>query len=215
MNLSAPQLPPPHAVYSAVGRVRFENLFRIGRQTVAALPWEGRLQELSLEPDRVARAVASPADPPDAWRWVFEPFIGNWVGGDLHDASRAYRHIWHPASLEGDLLSQPVMMLSEEDPGDRIMAYNFARLTAEQLELTGVVGRRAHAGFFLEEGALLWFGEEPDGWISAHAERVWARGQLYDIRGVVFRLGPDGVQEALPSDWRYHRVAPGAIEVPE
>lgn len=209
-----PRVPPARAVIGAVGEARFVNLLRLARETVARLPWEARLQELELDLDRLARAVGAGASATaETWPALFDAFVGHWVGGDLHDADRAYRHIWFPASLEGELLAQPVMMLGDESERP-ILAYNVARRTRVGVEIRGVVGPHAHVGFRLEAAALLWVGEQPEGWTSIHAERVRARGQLYDIRGLVFRRAPDGQLETAPSDWRYHRVAPGAIRLP-
>lgn len=174
------------------------------------------MQELSLEPKRAFQIVAQGNRLVGGnWTHLFDPFVGHWVGGDLHDAGRAFQHIWYPAAMEGDLLAQPVMMIpggtADSSP---IWAYNFGRPADDQILIRGVVGQQALVGFLLEEGVLLWIGEEPEGWTSAHLERIWAKGQLYDIRGLVFRVAPDGRVEALPSDWRYHRVAPGAIALP-
>jgi len=208
-----PMVPPARAVIGAVGEARFVNLLRLAREVVARLPWEARLQELEIDLDRLVRAVNAGASAPGGtWPALFDAFVGHWVGGDLHDAERAYRHIWFPASLEGELLAQPVMMLGSagEEP---ILAYNVARRAHAGVEIRGVVGPHAHVGFRLEATALLWVGEQPEGWTSIHAERVRARGQLYDIRGLVFRRAPDGKLETVPSDWRYHRVAPGAIRL--
>ena len=186
------------------------------------LPWQDRLQQLDLEPGTVARAVAGRAGFAGDWLQVFDPFVGHWFGSDLHDASRAYQHVWHPGVCHGDLLAQPVVMVPSgtqatrpDDSAAVIMAYNFASLQGPRMELTGVVGELPQVGFVAGNGAILWFGEQDDGWVSAHLERVRARGQLYDIRGWVYRPGPDGPEQALPSDWRYHRVAPGAIQAPE
>jgi len=199
--------------HSAVGQARFDNLLRMARQSVSLLPWGGRLQELALDPALVNRCVARGNQVGGDWNRIFDAFVGHWVGGDLHDADRGYQHIWHPATVQGDVLTQPVMMIPGDDEAP-IWAYNFACTVRSELQVHGVVGPHALVGFLLEEGALLWVGEQPEGWTSVHAERVWARGQLYDIRGLLFRMGPDGKMESIPSDWRYHRVAPGAITLP-
>lgn len=214
MSQSLPLVPGgARAVISAVGEARFANLLRLAREVVARLPWEARLRELGLDLSRVVQAVTAVGVAPErAWPALFDAFVGHWVGGDLHDAERVYRHIWFPAAFEGDLLAQPVMMLGEgEEP---ILAYNVAHRSAGGVEIRGVVGPHAHVGFRIDTTALLWVGEQPEGWTSIHAEQIWARGQVYDIRGLVFRRAPDGTLETLPSDWRYHRVAPGAIRLP-
>lgn len=211
----------PRQVLAGLDERRFRQLEQAAALLGGLVEWGERLAYLSYTPEEVARAMEQPLHAPDdgTWPGLFDPFEGLWVGGDLHDASRSYQHIWYPARRDDDLVAQPVVMVATGARLQVARAYNFARRVDDGVQIRGVVGERLHVGYRLGRGGLAWAGEEPDGQISLHVERVWARGQLYDIRGAVVARDdptrrPDHISRTILSDWRYHRVDDGAIEVP-
>ena len=177
---------------------------------LAELDWGARLEEQRLSSVSLCGLASRSRVRSD----VFDPFVGKWVGGDMHDAARAYHHQWEPVREVHPYRCQAVQMRCLRS-GSVVIALN---ALSPRGEVFGVVGGAAHVGYPLAGGALLWLGEiiGPDGKtpdqhrFTVHLERVWASGQLYDVRGLVVQADGDTVLDCLPSDWRYHRIAGGA-----
>lgn len=211
---AAPEPPfePFAAVFARLDESAFASLAAFASRHIETLDWQQRLDALELAPDDLSRAVASTAPP--AGHAIFGAFTGSWIGSDLHDSSRAYRHIWYPTVQQGPWAVQPVLMLPLAAAQGATIAYD--AYDAQRVPpLRGVVDGRPYVGFALPGDGLLWFGAEHDGAVSLHAERVVAGGRLYEIRGVVLReLDSGELAEVAASDWRYHRVTDGAIAWP-
>lgn len=204
---------PPMEVLASISPERLEWLAALAADLMAILPWGDRLAELGYSLEAIEEALERV--PAVDEKTIFDPFEGHWVGGDIHDAARAFHHIWYPAIVDGDLVAQPVLMVTCET-GSVTRAYNLCLRTDRAggaRQICGLVGTRAHLGFSLEYGGLLWIGEESEGRVSVHAEKVSADGQLYDVRGLVARVDSGEVSETIASDWRYHRVRPGAVRL--
>lgn len=201
--------PTAHRALDSVDVQRFARLDHFARRHLAYVDWYHRLHELGLMRQVLLAALEVQIRSfREDWAQVFDPFVGSWVGGDLHDASRSYQHVWEPTRVgEDGLASQRVRMF---DGSSEILAYNYCREARPQI--VGLVGDKAHVGYPLPDQALLWLGEADDNQISIHAERVWANGQIYDVRGlVVDATNSPRHQEPVASDWRYHRVDDGAV----
>jgi hypothetical protein len=199
---------PPREVHARIDPERFAALHGFAREALAGLPLHEEAAALGLDPAACLDAVSQATLTTTQAERVFEPFEGEWLGGDLHDSRRVYRHVWYPSECEPDFVGQKVLMLRMD--GQATLAYDFCPLEPTP-EIRGLVGDRAHVGFALPEGALLWLGEESGSQVSVHLERVRHDGALYDIRGVIARW--DGAAGTVTgrSDWRYHRLLPGAV----
>lgn len=199
------------AVLSSIEPVRFGRLLELARRAAPALGWDGRPDELGFDERSVREAMsAGDVDLGAAWESIFDPWVGAWVGGDLHDARRGYHHLWEPSRRSAELLYQPVRMYAA--CGDRLTrAWDFCWFSEGAHRIRGLVGSRAHVGFALPGGGLCWVAEESDGAFSVHVERAVARGELYDIRGLVVAFEGEALVVRAASDWRYHRVRRGAV----
>ncbi|MCA9668506.1 MAG: hypothetical protein KC503_23100 [Myxococcales bacterium] len=209
----------PRDVFNAIDPARFAALERFAAVDLAHVDLTAEAAELGLDLAACRAAVADQAPFAGEADAVFVPFEGEWLGSDIHDSTRAYRHIWLPTEVDTQarFAGQKVLMLPLAAGRAPTYAYDFCELgdaaTGAGFRITGLVDDRAHRGYALPGGALLWLGEERDGQISLHLERVHAAGQLYDIRGAVVMPG-DPPQLRARSDWRYHRLRPGAVVAP-
>lgn len=221
-----PRFAKPRTVFDGIEPRRFEQLETFAARHLPRLPLAAEAEELGLDLDACLAAVidqrAFAADAAAA----FAPFEGHWLGGDIRDSRRVYRHIWYPTEVEkadeadetdetdeaaggfGGFAGQKVLMLDAD--GRATLAYDFCQLGPTP-RVTGLVGARAHRGYCLPAGALLWLGEERDAQVSVHLERVHAHDQLYDVRGFVVDVGAGEAAIQARSDWRYHRLRSGAI----
>lgn len=211
---ATPRFADPRPVFDGIDVRRFERLEAFAARHLPHLPLAAEAGELGLELDACLAAVTDQRAFADRAAAAFAPFEGHWLGGDIHDSRRVYRHIWYPTEMDatdgtdGGFAGQKVLMLDAEERAT--LAYDFCQLGPTP-RVTGLVGTRAHRGYCLPEGALLWLGEEQDAQVSVHLERVHAHGQLYDVRGVVVAVeaGAGGIRAR--SDWRYHRLRAGAV----
>lgn len=209
----SPPFEPFATVLARLDESAFAALLAFAGRHIEGIDWRKRLDALELAPDDLSRAVASTAPP--TGHAIFDAFTGSWMGCDLHDSSRAYRHIWYPTVQQGPWAVQPVLMLPISEGHSATIAYDAYDAQAAP-PLRGVVDGRPYVGFALPGDGLLWFGAERDGAVSLHAERVFAGGRLYEVRGLVVReLASGELEEVAASDWRYHRVADGAIALPD
>lgn len=173
--------------------------------------WLRRIKPLGYERSEILTALCR------AGMWavpsedVFAPFVGHWVGGDLHDASLAYHQIVFPMQAQVDFAAQELIAWV---PSTKEMreAYNFCRVGEDDLEISGVMAAKARVGYCLPGGALIWVAERGPDRFSLTVEKVWANDQLYDKRSVI--IGSNS-QAVGVDDWRYHRVEPHAIQTPQ
>jgi|GEM_PF-4315755 hypothetical protein len=189
----------------------FSDMLSHGKDDAVVADWLRRLKRLGHERTEVLTALcragmwATPSED------VFSPFVGHWMGGDLHDAAQTYHHTVFPAQAKPEFVAQEALLWlpSTSEMQD---VYNFCRLGEDDLEITGLLRGRARLGFCLPDGALIWVGEESETTFSVTVEKVWAKDQLFDQRGLV--LAADSLK-ATASDWRFHRVKPHAIQIPK
>lgn len=204
----SPPFEPVDDVLAQIDEESFVTLARFAAAHGATLSWQGALEPLGLAPPQLGEAIAAGGRPPSADHAIFGAFGGSWVGGDLHDSRRAYRHIWYPTEQQGRWAVQPVLMLPF-GPGAATVAYDLHD-PDDPIPVRGVVDGRPYVGYPLPRDAMLWFGAEQGDNVSVHVEIALAEGQLYEICGQVLRRA-DAARVAS-SDWRYHRVDDGAVQ---
>jgi hypothetical protein len=206
---AAPPFEPVDDVLARIDEQAFAELTRFAAERGPELDWGLTLEPLELAPAQLSAAIAAAGRPPSSEHAIFGAFGGSWVGGDLHDSRRAYRHIWYPTEREGRWSVQPVLMLPFAADGSPTVAYDLHDAD-DPIPVRGVVDGRPYVGYPLPHDAMLWFGAEQGDNVSVHVEIVIADGQLYEICGQVLRRA-DAVEIAR-SDWRYHRVDDGAVQ---
>ncbi|MCB9555767.1 MAG: hypothetical protein H6707_06650 [Deltaproteobacteria bacterium] len=206
MNLSFVH---PEEVFRSIEPQRLQRLEAFVDKWLEQIPLQDEARALGLSHRQLLNDVCDQTRFAEQAVDVFAPFEGHWAGGDLHDASRCYFHVWYPTEVSANFAGQRVAMV--DSAGRPTLAYDFCQL-GKTPRISGLVGARAHRGYALDQEALLWIAEERDNQFSVHLERVWAKGQLYDIRGIVVALTEDSVRVTARSDWRYHRLTDGAVD---